>query len=215
MNRVKIKICGLTRSEDVRTAVEAGADAVGFVFADSPRRISIDTAVGLCRYVPGGVLRVGLFLDQARSDIEQVISSVPLDILQFHGSETERDCMRFKLPWLKAVAMENAGSLQKAMRDFPGASGLLLDSHSRGTRGGTGRRFDWSLSRPIAKKVWLAGGLTADNVGEAIQTVRPFAVDVSSGVESEPGIKDAARISAFIKAVRAVQNELRMVKINE
>ena len=126
MKKVRIKICGLTRSEDVKAAVSAGADAIGFVFTTSPRRISINTANQLSRYVPKGVLRVGLFLDQDRHEIEQVVNSVPLDILQFHGRETEQECRVFNLPWLKAVAMENAQSLELAEREFPGAAGLLL-----------------------------------------------------------------------------------------
>ncbi len=211
MSRVKVKICGLTRVEDVQAVVAAGADAVGFVFAASPRRIAIDTAVRLCGYVPDGVLRVGLFLDQPKSEISQVVSSVPLDMLQFHGSEPEHECTAFDLPWLKAVAMEDAGSVERAERDFPHAAGLLLDSHSKGTRGGSGRKFDWSLSTPAVKNIWLAGGLNADNVGNAIKTVRPYAVDVSSGVEIEPGIKDAVRINAFIKAVRIAESELQTV----
>ena len=192
MNRVKIKICGLTRVEDVQAAVEAGAAAVGFVFTASPRRVTIETAIRLSGYVPEGVSRVGLFLDQDRSEIQRVVSAVPLDLLQFHGSETERQCSVFKLPWLKAVAMENAESVRRAEREFPNAAGLLLDSHARGGRGGSGESFDWSLSGAAGKAIWLAGGLNPDNVGLAIRTVRPYAVDVSSGVESEPGIKDAA-----------------------
>ena len=128
-------------------------------------------------------------------------------MLQFHGSETEKQCSVFKLPWLKAVAMENAGSAQQAERDYPGATGLLLDSHTQGKPGGSGRVFDWSLSRPVAKPIWLAGGLNADNVGLAVRTVKPFAVDVSSGVESAPGIKETSRIRAFVRAVREVENE--------
>jgi phosphoribosylanthranilate isomerase len=207
MSRVRIKICGLTRVEDVKFAIEAGADAVGFVFTKSPRRISAETAIGLVNYVPKGVLRVGLFLNQDRSEIGQVVNSVPLDILQFHGSETERECSAFDLPWLKAVAMENAESARQAERDFPNAMGLLLDSHTAGKRGGSGRVFDWSLSRPVSKPVWLAGGLDAENVARAISIVRPFAVDVSSGVEASPGIKDATRIMAFVNAVREVEIE--------
>jgi len=206
MSRVRVKVCGLTRVEDVKSAVDAGVDAVGFVFAKSPRRISVETAIGLVNYVPKGVLRVGLFLDQERAEIGQVVNSVPLDVLQFHGSETERECSAFDLPWLKAVAMENAESARQAERDFPNAMGLLLDSHTTGKRGGSGRAFDWSLSRPVSKPVWLAGGLKAENVTQAIRIVRPFAVDVSSGVEASPGIKDATRIIAFINAVREVEN---------
>ena len=207
MKKVRIKICGLTRPDDVQAAVKAGADAIGFVFTASPRRISISIANQLSSYVPKGVLRVGLFLDQDRHEIEQVVSSVSLDILQFHGSETEQECSVFNLPWLKAVAMENTQSLELAEREFPGAAGLLLDSHSKGKRGGSGKRFNWSLSRPVEKPVWLAGGLNMGNVGQAIQTVRPYAVDVSSGVETEPGIKSASMINDFVKAVRKAESE--------
>ena len=207
MSSIKVKICGLTRDEDVKAAVAAGADAIGFVFTASPRRISIDTAIRLSSYVPKGILRVGLFLDQDRSEIDRVINSVSLDVLQFHGSETEQECCVFGLPWLKAVAMENAESAKQAESDYPGAMGLLLDSHATGKRGGSGKVFDWSLSRSIAKPIWLAGGLNSANVAQAIRVVRPFAVDVSSGVEAAPGIKDASRIRAFIKAVRDVDNE--------
>lgn len=215
MNSVKIKICGLTRAEDVKAVTVAGADAIGFVFTASPRRVSIDSAIRLSAYVPEGVLRVGLFLDQGSSEVEQVINSVALDILQFHGSETAQFCGAFGLPWLKAVAMENAESMRLAERDYPGAAGLLLDSHSKGKRGGSGEQFDWSLARPVTKPVWLAGGLNAGNVGQAIHAVRPFAVDVSSGVEAQPGIKDKTKVKAFIKAVRKAENELQMVKNDE
>ena len=215
MNMVKIKICGLTRAEDVQAAVAAGADAVGFVFAASPRRISIATAIRLAGYVPGGVLRVGLFMDQAGSEIGQVVSAVPLDLLQFHGSETERECMAFNKPWLKAVAMEDAASVERAEREFPGAAGLLLDSHAKGRRGGSGRTFDWALAKPAASRIWLAGGLNTDNVGEAIRIVRPYAVDVSSGVEVEAGIKDVQKIRDFVEAVRTAEVELEMVVNNE
>ena len=207
MNRVKVKICGLTRPEDVQAAVRAGVDAIGFVFTASPRRFTIKRALELSAYATRRVLRVGLFLDQDRSEIERVTAAVPLDILQFHGSETEQECSVFRLPWLKAVAMEDADSVIRAERDFPGAAGLLLDSHSKGKRGGSGQLFDWSLVRPAMKPIWLAGGLNADNVKQAIHTVRPYAVDVSSGVETEPGIKDSSRINAFVKAVRQAEVE--------
>ena len=207
MSRVRVKICGLTRVEDVKSAIEAGADAVGFVFTRSPRCISVETATRLVNYVPKGVLRVGLFLNQDRSEIRKVVSSVPLDVLQFHGSETEQECNAFGLPWLKAVAMENTESARQAERDFPNAMGLLLDSHTAGKRGGSGNVFDWTLSRPLSMPVWLAGGLNADNVARAIRIVRPFAVDVSSGVEVSPGIKDTTRMTAFINAVREFENE--------
>jgi phosphoribosylanthranilate isomerase len=209
MNRVLIKICGLTREQDVITAVEAGVDVLGFVFTASPRRIDNETAIRLLACVPEEVLSVGLFLNQDRSEIECVIRSVPLDVLQFHGSESASECEGYGLPWIKAVAMENVGSAKQAESDYPGAMGLLLDSHRAGKRGGSGKIFDWSLATPVSIPVWLAGGLHADNVGQAIRTVRPVAVDVSSGVEAAPGIKDADKISAFVKAVREVENEFQ------
>ena len=141
-------------------------------------------------------------------EIDRVINSVRLDVLQFHGRENEQECSIFGLPWLKAVVMESVESVQQAERDYPGALGLLLDSHTLGKRGGSGRIFDWTLIRPVTKPVWLAGGLDAHNVAQAIRAVKPFAVDVSTGVEVEPGIKDAARISTFIKAVRAVEYKI-------
>jgi phosphoribosylanthranilate isomerase len=125
-----------------------------------------------------------------------------LDVLQFHGCETEQECTIYGMPWLKAVAMEHAESARLAEQQYPGAMGLLLDSHSSGGRGGSGKTFDWSLSRPLAKPVWLAGGLNAQNVGRAIGLVKPYAVDVSSGVESSPGIKDASRMADFIQTVK-------------
>ena len=204
MSITRVKICGLTRAEDVKSAVAAGADAVGFVFTSSPRQISVDTAMKLIQHVPGHVLRVGLFLDQGRPEICRVLESVTLDVLQFHGSETQQQCELYGLPWLKAVAMEDARSARQAEEDFPAAMGLLLDSHSRGQRGGSGKVFDWSLSASLSLPVWLAGGLSVENVGQAIRTVRPYAVDVSSGVETAPGIKDPTLMSDFIRAVKEV-----------
>jgi len=208
MSKVSVKICGLTRGRDVKHAVACGADAIGFVFARSPRRISPETARRLGDYVPEGVLRVGLFMDQDRSEIKRVLDTVPLDVLQFHGSETGQECSAFGLPWLKAVAMEDAGSVERAEINYPGALGLLLDSHTTGQGGGSGKIFDWSLSGQVSTPIWLAGGLNAENVSQAIRAVRPFAVDVSSGVESAPGIKDSLKVSAFIEAVRKAENEV-------
>jgi len=202
MNQVKIKICGLTRIQDVQHVVAAGVDAVGFVFTPSARRIAPLRALELCAHIPEGVLRVGLFLDQDRAEIEQVLHTVTLDVLQFHGSETAQHCSVYGLPYLKAVSMRDNRSVMHAQRDYPGAMGLLLDSHASGESGGSGAVFDWTLARPSSKQVWLAGGLNADNVGRAIRTVNPYAVDVSSGVEAAPGIKDSARIDAFVTAVR-------------
>jgi len=202
MKRVKVKICGLTRVEDVQAAVAAGADAIGFVFTASPRRITAQKAVELSRYIPEGILRIGLFLDQQRAEIDAVLSAVPLDVLQFHGRESRQQCSVFGVPFLKAVAMQDEHSARQAELDYPNAVGLVLDSHTAGKAGGSGKVFDWDLLSPLSHDLWLAGGLNADNVARAVDTVKPYAVDVSSGVESSPGIKDAAMIEAFIKAVR-------------
>jgi phosphoribosylanthranilate isomerase len=201
---VKVKICGLTRQQDIRAAVAAGADILGFVFTESPRRIGVELARQLLDDVPPGTLRVGLFLDQAYDEVAGIVDSLSLDLLQFHGRESEAECSRYGLPWLKAVAMEGLDSAIRAEKNYPGAAGLLLDSHGQGQRGGTGKVFDWSMAKPLHKPIWLAGGLHAGNVATAIRTVRPYAVDVSSGVESAPGKKDAARMQAFIQAVRQV-----------
>ena len=205
--QVKIKICGLTRVEDVQAALAAGADALGFVFTASPRRVSVNTAQRLCSYVPTGVLRVGLFLNQDSVEIDRVVGSVPLDLLQFHGTETRQECAAFGLPYLKAVAIQDAQSLQVADRAYPDATGLLLDSHTAGQRGGSGKVFDWALLGRVTRPRLQAGGLTAENVGRAIRKLRPYAVDVSSGVEKAPGIKDKVRISDFVTAVRNAEIE--------
>ena len=208
MNAPLVKICGLTREEDVKSAVSCGADAIGFVFAHSPRRVSAEVAARLAAWVPAGVLRIGLFLDQEQADIESVLASVPLDVLQFHGREREVQCSAFGVPWLKALSMAGGGALRRAEQDYPGAMGWLLDSHQAGQRGGSGEVFDWTLVHAVDKPIWLAGGLHAANIGEAIRIVRPYAVDVSSGVESAPGIKDAAKVSAFIEAVRKTASNI-------
>lgn len=209
MSPVKIKICGLTRVEDVKTVVAAGVNAIGFVFTASPRRISAQKAVQLSRYIPDGVLRVGLFLNQPRTEIEAVLNDVALDVLQFHGSESEQDCNAFGIPYLKAVAMTDAQSAKQAERDYPTAMGLLLDSHTVDKPGGSGHVFDWTMSQLLNRQVWLAGGLNADNVELAIRTVKPWAVDVSSGVEASPGIKDATKINAFVLAVNKAASRMQ------
>lgn len=202
MAGVLIKVCGLTREQDVQAAVDAGVDAVGFVFTKSPRQITADRASQLSLLVPESVLKVGLFLNQSKTEIENVLNVVTLDLLQFHGQEQAGLCRMFLMPYLKAVSMHNGGSLRLAQSNYPDAEGLLLDSHVSGQQGGSGKVFDWSKVEPCEKPVWLAGGLNPGNVAEAINVVRPYAVDVSSGVESSPGIKSASRIGAFVDAVR-------------
>ena len=203
VHRTRIKICGLTRNEDVRAAVEAGADAIGFVFyPPSPRFVSFEQAADLARSVPPFVSVVGLFVNPSRTFVEQACAAVPLQVLQFHGDESEADCIGFGLPYIKAARMRQGFDLLKYAAAFPGAQGLLLDAFVEGYGGG-GETFDWSLipSR-LPQPLILSGGLNAKNVGEAVRRVRPWAVDVSSGVEVAKGIKDVARITEFVAGVQ-------------
>jgi phosphoribosylanthranilate isomerase len=197
---VRVKICGITRLQDLHAACDAGADALGFVFYEkSPRHLSIATAAALLRELPPFVQSVGLFVNAEPAFIEAVLNAVPLDLLQFHGDETPADCARYGRPYIKAVRVNRDTDLLKCAADFAAARGLLLDAYVPGVPGGTGERFDWTLIPPnLPKPVILSGGLTPDNVAEAVQRVRPWAVDVSSGVEVSKGIKDAHKIAQFI-----------------
>lgn len=199
----RIKVCGLTRAEDVQAAVAAGVDAIGLVFyPESPRHLTIAQAVTLCREIPPFVTIVGLFVNASRAEVHRVVESVPLNLLQFHGDETVDQCEGFGLPYLRAARVRPGVDLLEFASQFPSARALLLDTWTP-AYGGSGESFDWSLvpaSCPLP--VILSGGLTPDNVAEAIRQVRPVAVDVSSGVESAKGIKDAAKIRAFVSAVR-------------
>lgn len=201
----RIKVCGLTRVEDVQAAVAAGVDAVGLVFyPDSPRHVTIAQAAELCRHVPPFVTIVGLFVNASRAEVHRVIEAVPLNLLQFHGDETADQCEGFGVPYLKAARVRPGVDLLEFAAQFASARALLLDTWTP-AYGGSGESFDWSLvptSCPLP--VILSGGLTPDNVADAIRQVRPVAVDVSSGVESDKGIKDAAKIRAFVSAVRGV-----------
>lgn len=201
--RTRIKICGITRPEDGAAAASAGADAVGFVFYPaSPRLVDLDTAEQIAAAVPPFVARVALFLDPAAADVQAVIDRLRPDLLQFHGGESPAFCGCFGLPYLKAVPMGDQDTDPAAFAErFADAAALLLDSHSAGMPGGSGTGFEWSRGGPQSRPVILAGGLTADNVGDAVRAARPYAVDVSSGVESAPGIKDAELINAFTEAV--------------
>jgi len=203
MSRTRIKICGLTRPQDVRAAVEHGADAVGFVFyPPSPRAVGIEQAAELVALLPPFVTSVGLFVNASGEEVNAVLDRVPLQLLQFHGDETDAQCARHGRPWIKAARMRPGVDLVEFSSLHPRASGVLVDAFVDGYGGG-GKPFDWSLipagfERPLV----LSGGLDADNVVEAVRRVRPWAVDVSSGVESAKGIKDAAKIAAFIAGVR-------------
>lgn len=197
---VRVKICGITRLQDLHAACNAGADALGFVFYEkSPRHVSIAAAAALLRELPPFVQSVGLFVNAEPAFIESVLQAAPLDLLQFHGDERPADCARFGRPYIKAERVNRESDLLKCAADFDAARGFLLDAWVPGMPGGTGERFDWSLIPPaLPKPVILSGGLTPDNVAEAVRRVRPWAVDVSSGVEVTKGIKDAYLIAQFI-----------------
>lgn len=203
MSRTRIKICGLTRPEDVRAAVNAGADAVGFVFyPPSPRNLSVKRAAELAAQLPPFVSAVGLFVNPVPAFINEVLSAVPLQLLQFHGEETNAECDRYRMPWIKAARMRPGVDLLEFALSYPGASGILLDAFVDGYGGG-GKTFDWSLiPAGLDRPIILSGGLAPENVQEAVRCVRPWAVDVSSGVEAAKGIKDADKIAAFVAGVR-------------
>lgn len=207
--RTRIKICGITRVEDLHAAVAAGVDAIGFVFyPPSPRCLTVDVARQLAAIVPPFVTRVGLFVNADPTAVRSVLASVPLDLLQFHGEESEVYCRQFGKPYLKAARVRPGLDLLEYARSFPSAQGLLLDAFVEGY-GGAGQGFDWGLIPPaLPLPIVLSGGLTSSNVQQAMAKVQPFAVDVSSGVESAKGIKDAARIAAFVAAVRTADQEL-------
>ncbi len=204
--RTRVKMCGITRLEDARYAVASGVDALGFVFYEpSPRNVSPGVARDIIAALPPFVSMVGLFLDAERDFVEEVLQTAPLDLLQFHGSETAAYCESFSRRYIKSIPMGGQIDPAAYAAEHPGAVGFLLDSNAPGERGGLGKVFDWNaipdhLSRPLV----LAGGLDPSNVGAAIARHRPYGVDVSSGVESSHGIKDAGRISAFMKEVEDV-----------
>lgn len=202
----RIKCCGMTRVEDARLAARLGVDAIGLVFtARSRRRVDVARAQAIRRALPPFVTTVALFMDDDAGFVDEVATAVRPDLLQFHGRERDDWCAQFGRPWLKAVAMGAGAAALPQLRAHPGAAGLLLDGHGLGEAGGGGKAFDWSLlPRELAQPLILAGGLHAGNVGEAIRTARPWAVDVASGVESAPGIKDPEKLAAFVAAVRAV-----------
>lgn len=204
MARTRIKICGITTPDDARAAAAAGADAIGLVFhAASPRAVSMTQAAAIVRAIPPFVTTVGLFVNPDAGTVREVLQSVPLDCLQFHGDEPAALCAAFGRPWIKAIRVRDRHSLDATvLAEYREAQGLLLDTHDPKVAGGSGKAFDWALvPAAIAQPLVLAGGLHAGNVQEAIRRVRPWGVDVSSGVESAPGRKDHALIQSFIQAV--------------
>jgi phosphoribosylanthranilate isomerase len=199
-----VKICGITRVEDALAAARHGARAIGFVFfRGSPRYVAPPQAAAIVRALPPFVTAVGLFVDPAAEEVRAALSGAAVQLLQFHGDETPAFCAQFGLPYVKAVRVRPGVDLLQYAHNHRTACGLLFDAFSEGTYGGTGSSFDWSLiPRGMPLPVILSGGLTPANVAQAVRAVRPWAVDVSSGVESAPGIKDAARIAAFMSGVR-------------
>ena len=201
--RTRVKICGITRAEDLRAAAEAGADAIGLNFyPPSPRFLSIERARELRDAVPAFVTTVAVFVNAPEAEVRRVLDEVRPDALQFHGEETPVFCDAFGVPYTKACRVRQGVDLLEYWRPFSGASGWLADAYVE-EYGGTGKRFDWSVvPRNLGRPLILSGGLTSANVREAIRAVRPWAVDVASGVESAKGIKDAGKIAAFISEVR-------------
>lgn len=203
---VKVKICGITNADDAQAAIAAGADLLGFVFYDqSPRAVSIGQAAAIARIIPPWVVRVGLFVDAPPELVGEATSACGLQLLQFHGDETPAYCRQFAAMSMKAFRVKDAGTIS-GLSEFP-TDAWLLDAFVPGQHGGTGHSFNWDLAVEavkLGKPVFLAGGLTPGNVAEAVAKVRPYGVDVSSGVESAPGKKDHAKVKAFIEAAKAV-----------
>jgi phosphoribosylanthranilate isomerase len=202
--RTRVKICGITRAEDARAAADLGADAIGLVFyAASPRSVGAEQARAIAAAVPPFVTIVGLFVNPAQEQVEAALRACSLGLLQFHGDEAPDFCSRFGLPYVKAARVRADADLVQSMSPYQAARGWLLDAYHEQLYGGTGEAFDWKLiPRDLARPVILSGGLTPENVGAAVRLVRPWAVDVSSGVETAKGIKDAAKIAAFISGVK-------------
>ena len=209
-SRTRIKICGLRRAADVQQAIDLGVDSIGLVFCEkSPRHLSLDEAAALMPLMPAFVSVVALFLNPEADYVEQVIARVKPDILQFHGQESAAFCEQFGRRYIKAVAMQQTGDpLEQGRLEHPHASGYLVDSHEPGGMGGRGETFDWSRLEGTQHSLILAGGLSASNVQAAVEQVRPWAVDVSSGVEDSPGCKSAAKMADFVAAVRAADGGL-------
>ena len=202
---VTVKICGITSQADARAAAAAEADAIGLMFyKESPRHVTIEQAKEICEVLPAHIMRVGVFVNTDETLISRALSECLLNILQFHGDETPEDCAQYPVMTLKAFRVQGPETLEQ-MKDYSTA-GFLLDAYTKEARGGTGEKFNWDLAvqaQQLRKPVFLAGGLTPDNVAEAVRKVEPFGVDVSSGVESEPGKKDSEKMVAFVKAAKS------------
>lgn len=201
---VRTKICGITSVEDAVVAAEAGADAIGLVFyRPSPRAVDVRQARAIVAALPPFVTTVGLFVNASRCEINETLDAVRLDMLQFHGDESPADCDGYHKPWYKALRVKPGIDVRAHAAEYQGASAILLDSYVAGVPGGTGESFDWSLiPRDLSQPLVLAGGLNPENVERAIAQVKPYAVDVSGGVEVRKGVKDADRVRDFVRRVR-------------
>lgn len=202
--RTRIKICGFTQVKNAVEAANLGVDAIGLVFyPPSPRNVSIEQAVNIVNALPAFVTVVALFVDAQEAQIRDILSKVSIDCLQFHGDETAKACRLYKKPYMKAVRMKPGLDVMALAEEYNDASALLLDAYHPGIKGGSGSQFDWELiPAQCPLPVVLAGGLQVDNARQAVETVRPYALDVSSGVESSKGIKDVAKMAAFIQAIK-------------
>ena len=199
----RIKICGIKRLNDAQKAVECGADAIGLIFVEkSPRYVSLTEARVIAESMPPFVTVVGLFMNASAETVREALKVVPLNLLQFHGEESPEFCDQFEVPYIKVLRMRDNANVVAFAQDYPNAAGILLDSYHKDAGGGTGQSFDWDLiPDDVPLPLILAGGLNSENVASAIEAVKPYAVDVSSGVESEPAIKDHEKIEQFIKEV--------------
>jgi phosphoribosylanthranilate isomerase len=202
--RTRIKICGIRELSHARLAAECGADAIGLVFyPPSPRHVALADAAAIVAALPPFVAAVGLFVDPSEAQVREVLASVPLDLLQFHGDETPEFCAAFDKPFVRVVRMEPGTDLLEYAQRFSRAKALILDAHVPGQAGGTGQTFDWAaIPRELPIPLILSGGLTSSNVARAVREVRPWAVDVSSGVEASRGLKDPRKIVEFIRSVQ-------------
>lgn len=208
--RTRVKICGITSVEDALSAVKFGADAIGLVFyAPSPRAVTMEAAKEISAAVPAFVTVVGLFVNAEKAEIEKIVSEVGIDLIQFHGDESSAFCGQFNRPYIKAVRVKPDTNLVQYADDFSDAKALLLDAYTEGVPGGTGKSFDWGLiPQHLVKPVILAGGLSAENVAQAIERVKPYAVDVSGGVERAKGLKDVKKIQEFMQQVAVTSVEI-------
>ena len=207
--RTRVKICGITRVEDGLQAARLGVDAIGLVFYEnSSRHVSLSRAAQICAALPAFVTTVALFLNAEADRVNQVLEALPVDLIQFHGNESADFCAAFSRPYIKALGTDGEQDLLARAGDYADARGILLDSHASGAAGGTGHAFDWSrIPEAMRRNIILAGGLKPDNVADAIRAVRPYGVDLSSGVEAQPGIKDTVLMTQLMNEVKRVDCE--------